>query len=131
LALVVNPAPARPLPAALPGAHAIIVANHGEARALTGETDPYLAARALADLNGAPAIVTLGAEGALVVDGNRALRIKAPPVEAIDTTGAGDAFVGAFVAELARGAAVSNAARFAVAAAAISVTERGARRGMP
>jgi ribokinase len=129
--LVVNPAPARPLPAAVVDGHAIVVANRGETETLTGESDPRAAALALAGLNGEPVIVTLGADGAFVADRNGVSRITAPPVDAVDTTGAGDTFVGAFVAELARGADVSNAARFAVAAAAISVTAPGARGGMP
>jgi ribokinase len=52
-------------------------------------------------------------------------------VEAVDSTGAGDAFVGAFAAELARGATVEQAVRLAVRAATVSVTAPGARGGMP
>jgi ribokinase len=131
LAVVVNPAPARPLPAALLEAHAIVVVNEGEAETLTGHTDADSAARALSALTGAPAVVTLGADGALVCMTGELTRIPAPPVEVVDTTGAGDTFVGALAAAVARGTDVVSAARFAVAAAARSVGVAGARGGMP
>jgi ribokinase len=131
LALVINPAPARPLPAALRDAHALVVANQGEAGALTGVTDPQKAARALSAMTGAPAVVTLGAKGAAIADGGKVTLVDAPRVEVVDTTGAGDAFAGALAAELAGGAGIVEAVRLAVAAAALSVTAPGARAGMP
>jgi ribokinase len=75
--------------------------------------------------------VTLGAEGALVVDGERVERIAAPPVTVVDTTGAGDAFCGALAQALAEGAALVEAARWATLAAAESVTRPGAQGGLP
>jgi len=99
---------------------------------LTGATDAAAAARRLAGRMAAPVIVTLGPDGALLQppDGE-ATRIAAPRVEVTDTTGAGDAFTGALAAELARGSAIADAARFATIAAALSVTAAGARGGMP
>jgi ribokinase len=131
MGLVVNPAPARPLPAALVDAHATVVANQGEAAALTGVSDPQMAARRLSAMTGAPAVVTLGANGAAVADSDELTLVRAPRVEVADTTGAGDTFAGAFAAELAGGAAIVDAVRVAVAAAALSVTAPGARSGMP
>jgi len=131
LVLIVNPAPARALPAPLVEAHAIVVANEVEAAALSGGDDPATAARGITGRTGAPAIVTMGAEGALIAAGQTVTHVAAPTVEVMDTTGAGDAFVGAFAAELSRGVDVEEAVRFAVAAASVSVTKPGARGGMP
>ena len=72
MALVVNPAPARRLPAALVELRPMLTPNQGEAAELTGHEDPAVAARALADLTEAPALVTAGARGVFVAaDGPR------------------------------------------------------------
>ncbi len=129
--VVLNPAPARPLPDELLALEPILLANAGEAAALTGERDPAASAERLSAMTGRPAIVTLGERGALLnVEGETQL-LPAPAVTAVDTTGAGDAFTGALAAELARGTAIEQAARFGVVAASLSVTRRGARAGMP
>jgi ribokinase len=65
------------------------------------------------------------------VGDGRAEHVPAHPVDVVDTTGAGDAFCGALADALARGAAVAEAARWGVAAAALSVTRNGAQEGMP
>jgi ribokinase len=124
--VVLNPAPAR----ALDGAVDVLAPNRGELEALAGRGgDPEALARGL---QGARAVVvTLGADGALVVEGDRAERVAAPAVRAVDTTGAGDAFCGALAQALAEGAALVEAARWAVRAAAVSVTREGAQGGLP
>jgi ribokinase len=71
--------------------------------------------------------VTLGEQGALVVDAAGAGHVAAPAVRAVDTTGAGDTFNGVLAAELARGSELRAAVAAAVAAASESVTRRGAR----
>src|SRR5262245_40860757 len=93
LALVLDPAPARTIPDALLAAHPIAKPNRREAEQLTGEADPAVAARALAERTGAPVIVTLGIDGALLFDPAHGVveRVLAPQVEAVDATGAGDA----------------------------------------
>ena len=129
---ILNPAPARPLPAEVLDAHPIVVANEGEARSLGDAPDIETAARRLAARTGAPVLVTIGANGALLLEpGQQPLHLPSPPVAVVDTTGAGDAFVGAMAAELADGRQIPEAARLAVAAAAMSVTAAGARGGMP
>jgi ribokinase len=90
-----------------------------------------VAAAVLAGRTGAPVLVTLGARGALLVDGDRRERIEAPAVEVVDTTGAGDALNGALAAELAAGRELVDAARVAVRAASLSTRRPGARGGMP
>ena len=129
--IVINPAPARQVPAALLAMRPILVPNEGEAQALTGETDAASAARAIHRLSGAPVVVTLGPNGALVVDGDNVEFVSAPVVEAVDTTGAGDTFVGALAAELSVGRSLIEAVRFSVHAASLSVRVAGAREGMP
>ena len=131
LQLVLNPAPARELPGELLDLSPLLTPNRDEARALAGEDDPETAAHALAARTRAPVVVTLGAAGALVVDGGTVEHIPAPRVEAIDTTGAGDAFNGALASELAGGAALLDAVRSAVAIAARSTCAPGARTVIP
>jgi ribokinase len=125
---ILNPAPARPLPDGIDGV--LLTPNAEEARALTGEDDPEAAARALAEQTGAPVLVTLGPDGALLLD-DTAERLRAPAVDVVDTTGAGDAVNGALAAELAAGRPLRDAVRFALAAAALSTRAAGARAGMP
>jgi len=126
---VLNPAPARTLPGELAGV--VLTPNADEARALAGEDDVEAAARALAGRTGAPVLVTLGAEGALLVEHDACERVPAPAVAVVDTTGAGDTVNGALAAELAAGRPLRDAVRFALAAAALSTRAAGARAGMP
>jgi ribokinase len=125
--LVVNPAPARRLEPALRELRPILTPNRSEAAELTGEAEPEAAARALAARTDAPVVVTLGDQGALVLDGNGLAHVPAPAVHAVDTTGAGDTFNGTLAAELAGGRDLRAAVAAAVAAAADSVTRPGAR----
>ena len=124
---ILNPAPARDLPGGVLGHGVLLTPNGLEAAALTGETEPAAAARALARRTDAPVLVTVGADGALLADGDGIVEIPAPEVEVVDTTGAGDAFNGVLAAGLAAGAGVEDAARRAVEAASASVRRAGAR----
>ena len=106
----------------------IFCPNDAEAEALTGESDPQLAARALLDAGVRRlAVVTLGAGGVLArwPDG-RTIRVDAPAVEVRDTTGAGDCFYAGLHVALLRGDDDESAVRFATeaASAAISVDQR-------
>jgi ribokinase len=126
---ILNPAPARPLPDGLDDV--LLTPNAEEASALTGEQDPEAAAQALRRTTHASVIVTLGANGALLLEGEAARRLPAPTVQVVDTTGAGDTVTGALAAELAAGRPLREAARFALSAAALSTRAAGARAGMP
>jgi ribokinase len=118
--IVLNPAPARAIPDALLGLGVVLTPNAREAKTLGG---PHrLAAR-----TGGPVIVTLGADGALLLDGDNETPLPAPAVDALDTTGAGDAFNGVLAAGLAAGLDLEDAARRAVEAASASVRRAGAR----
>ena len=125
--LVVNPAPARAVPQAVLDAHPILVPNEHEAEQLTGIPEPERAARVLQAMSGAPVIVTLGAAGALLVDGDMATSIAAVPVDVVDTTGAGDCLCGTLAARIAAGDPLATAVERAVAAASSSTTTPGAR----
>ncbi len=123
---VLNPAPAR----GLAGPVDVLVPNRGELETLSGgRGDPVTLARSITAAGAV--VVTLGAEGAVVVEGDRVERVRAPQVEAVDTTGAGDAFCGALAEAMAGGATVVEAARWAVRVAAVSVTRAGAQGGLP
>ena len=127
--VVLNPAPARPAGADLDGV--VLTPNADEARELAGEDDVEAAARTLAGRTSAPVLVTLGADGALLLDAGERQRLPVPAVSVVDTTGAGDTVNGALAAELAAGRPLGEAVRFALAAAALSTTAPGARTGMP
>jgi ribokinase len=127
--VVLNPAPARPAGADLGGV--VLTPNADEARTLAAEADVEAAARVLAARTSAPVLVTLGADGALLLDSDELQRHPAPPVSVVDTTGAGDTVNGALAAELSAGRPLTDAVRFALAAAALSTTAAGARTAMP
>ncbi|KHL04454.1 ribokinase [Sinomonas humi] len=76
-------------------------------------------------------VITLGAAGAVFSEGDSVVRIPAPRVEPVDTTGAGDAFVGALSASLAGGASLSEAVAFAVRVGSYAVCRPGAQPSYP
>lgn len=131
LRIVLNPAPARPLLPELLAMRPILTPNETEARLLSGATEVETAARILSASSGAPVIVSLGADGALLWDEGQATRFPATLVEPVDTTGAGDALNGILAAELARGAALAEALRWAMVGAALKTTVAGAQAGLP
>ena len=107
-----------------------IFAEHVPAR-LTGEPDGERALRKLRGTHAGMLCVTLGARGSMLLDGNQLYRVPAPRVEAVDATGAGDVFRGAFIHALLRGDRPAEILRFANAAAAISCTREGALDSVP
>ncbi|WP_318207277.1 ribokinase [Streptomyces sp. SJL17-1] len=128
---VLTPAPAQPLPPELLASIDLLVPNEHEAAALTGLTDPREAALAL--LKDVPeVVVTLGAAGSLyAVRGADPVTVPAPRVRAVDTTAAGDTFVGALVVALGEGRPAPEALAWAGTAAALSVQREGASTSMP
>jgi ribokinase len=135
--LVLNAAPSRDLPDDVWAALDVLVVNEHEAADLTGasgDTEPSALAGLL--LERVPAVVvTLGGRGSLVLErlpgGKLLTLVPAVPVEAVDTTGAGDTFCGVLAAALARGADLPDAARLAAAAGALAVTRPGAQDAVP
>lgn len=137
VACILNPAPVLPGLAGLlvprPGRRGpLLTPNVGELAALVGDGPSGVRAAGLAARTGAPVVVTLGGEGALVVEPDGRLEHLPPhPTTVCDTTGAGDTFNGVLAAHLAAGADLLDAARAANVAAALSVARPGARGGMP
>ncbi len=98
---------------------------------LLGRDEPAAALTRLRQRSDQVVGITLGADGVLLDDGSDTVRLLAPTVEAVDTTGAGDVFHGAYAAGLARGFAARQAAAYAVAVAAMACRTFGARTGIP
>jgi len=128
---IVNPAPAQPLPPALMALGPLLTPNEHELLTTGGSADPGSALASLAAQGAQVVVVTRGALGALLVDGERRVAIPSRPVEVVDATGAGDTFSGVLAAWLAEGRTLAEAVEAANAAAGLSVTRRGAREGMP
>ncbi|WP_314222583.1 ribokinase [Streptomyces zaehneri] len=128
---ILTPAPAQPLPPELLAATDLLVPNEHEAATLTGRTDPREAATALLD-SVPEVVITLGSSGSLYATrGAQPLTVPAPRVTAVDSTGAGDTFVGALAVALGEGRPVREALAWASAAAALSVQRPGASASMP
>ena len=100
-------------------------------QALTGERDPARALRAMRARHDGMLCVTLGARGSMLLAGEDLYEAPAFPVDAVDTTGAGDVFRGALIFSLLRGDGPEDLLRFANAAAAVSCTREGAIAGVP
>jgi ribokinase len=135
--VILNPAPAsRPLPADWYASIDYLIPNESEASALSGLPVDSLAtaeaaATRLISLGASKVIITLGAQGSLFANGKSFEHFPAPKVKAVDTTAAGDTFVGGFAAALAAGKSEAEAIRFGQVAAALSVTRAGAQPSIP
>ena len=134
--VILNPAPAQPLPDKLLKCVSILTPNETEAELLTGiaVSDAATAAAAAAKLcvrGVQTVIITLGARGAYVATESGGQLVPGFKVKAVDTTAAGDIFNGALAVAIAEGKPLELAVRFANAAAAISVTRLGAQPSAP
>jgi ribokinase len=132
--VVLNPAPVRDLPDELLRLLDVLVPNRVELAQLAGGPVPQTVDEAVRLAGRLPAravVVTLGADGALVVEDGQAGHVPAVPVRPVDTTAAGDAFCAGLADALAGGAGLRDAARRAVRVAAAACLRQGAQASLP
>ena len=135
--VLLNVAPAAPVPADVLDLIDLLVVNEGEALAVArhvgiAATHPVDAARSLAGTTGGTCVVTLGGDGAVAWSGDGSgWRIGALPITPVDTTAAGDAFVGWLAARLAAGDGLPTALRWATVASGIACLTAGAQPSLP
>lgn len=131
--VILNPAPYRALPTELLQKLTVITPNEHEAASLlpTPPTDEESLAKGILGLGVQSAVITMGSRGALVTGSWGRVTVPIYPVTPVDTTGAGDAFNAGLAVALAEGRSLHEAAQFAAAVAALSVTKAGAQPSMP
>jgi len=128
---ILNPAPSQPLEARLLEQIDYLIPNEHELALLSGSADLKIGIGKLQQLGVKNLIVTLGESGVTVVQGRKSHHLPAFKVEAVDTTAAGDAFIGAFAVALSQGLDVFQAARWGNAAGALAATLPGAQPSLP
>lgn len=133
--VVLNPAPIYDIPKEMYGYIDIIVLNEHEAAHLIGcDVDLCSAGKAVEALLGkglSQVVITLGEDGSVYNDGENIKHTPARKVKAVDTTAAGDTFIGAFLVYLGEGMSIAEAAIFATNASAITVSRPGAADSIP
>ena len=130
--VVLTPAPAQPLPHDLLQCVDVLLPNQVEiGQLLAQHVEPLDGARALIAQGCGAVVVTLGAQGALLVTAETQQQIPPFAVQAVDTVAAGDAFAGALATMLAEGRSLEDAVRYAGAAGALAVTKAGALPSLP
>jgi ribokinase len=136
LRVVLNPAPARPLPEELISLSDFLIPNEPELSMLTDQAvndigSAEKAARMLLERGVQNVIVTLGANGALIVNKQITKHVPSFSVEVVDTTAAGDAFIGGFAAALLQNKSLEEAVRYGCACGALAATKFGAQPSLP
>ena len=129
--VILNPAPARKLEYNFLRGVDYLIPNQTELSLLTGLDSIQESIAYLHNVGIAHLIVTLGEDGSIVAENGQVIQLKALPVKAIDTTAAGDAFVGAFAVALTESLDTLSAAKWGNAAGAIAVTRPGAQPSLP
>jgi ribokinase len=134
--VVLNPAPANKIPDEIMAMIDIVTPNETEAKGFTGidvqtKDDAKKAAEAFFKLGVKQVVITMGSLGAYANDGKKDGLLPCLPLKAVDTTGAGDAFNGAFVTALAEGKDLFEALRFGIAGGSLSTTKLGTAPAMP
>lgn len=130
--VILNPAPACPLPKELFSYVSLITPNQTESALLTGvEDDLDAAVDRLMEMGVKDVVVTLGSKGSMVVSGGERTFVPSQKVNAVDTTAAGDTFCGALCVALSEGCSLVQAAQFATKASALTVQKMGAQDSIP
>ena len=133
---VLNPAPARQLPEWVYSCLDMVVVNESECEILTGlypedEASAKAAMEKLSSFGVGTVVVTLGERGSVVLSRGKLLSSVPPKVDAVDTTCAGDTYIGALVASYARGVTIESAIELATKASAMATTKIGAQQSIP
>lgn len=136
LRVILNPAPARELPNELISLADYLIPNETEVSLLTGLSvndmnSAEQAARALLGVGAKNVIVTLGSKGALIVTDTQVTHVDSFKVNVVDTTAAGDAFIGGFATALLQDKSLEEAVRYACACGALATTKFGAQPSLP
>ena len=137
LKVVLNPAPAQPLPQELMALVDVLIPNESETALLTGMSIDSLqeaatAAQELLTFGVDCVVMTLGDQGALIVQPDQApIQVPSYQVEVVDTTAAGDSFVGSFAVALATGQSLETAVQRGCGAGALATTRLGAQPSIP
>ncbi|MCD6363557.1 MAG: ribokinase [Synergistetes bacterium] len=129
--VILDPAPAKRLPDEIWKLVDIVLPNEVELRLLTGEEDVLAGGRKLVEMGVKSVIVTLGENGALLINQDGYMSFPAVKVDVVDTTSAGDAFAGGLASALVKGWNIEDAIRFATCAGALACTRLGAQPSLP
>jgi ribokinase len=133
---ILNPAPASPLPASLLRSVDVLTPNENEAKVLAGyapdaAVEPQAVARELIRTGVKHVVITLGEQGALLVNADSQVHFPAVQVQPVDTTGAGDAFNAGLAVALAHRGSIEQAVEFAIVTGAMAVTKEGVIPSLP
>lgn len=133
---ILNPAPAKKIPDEVYKYIDLLVINQSECEVISGiypnnEEECLKATEVLKDKGASNIIITLGKEGSLTITDKENIRVNAHKVQAVDSTAAGDSFIGAIAAKLSRGVSLKESLEYATKVSAVTVTRKGAQISIP